>query len=28
VLIITILTAIYPVLKVRRLKPVEAMTAV
>jgi len=28
VLIITILTAIYPVLKVRRLRPVEAMTAV
>lgn len=28
VLIITILTAIYPILKVRRLKPVEAMTAV
>ncbi|MEA3471454.1 MAG: FtsX-like permease family protein [Thermodesulfobacteriota bacterium] len=28
VLIITILTAFYPVLKVRRLRPVEAMTAV
>lgn len=28
VLIITFLTAIYPVLKVRRLRPVEAMTAV
>jgi len=28
VLIITILTAIYPVLKVKRLRPVEAMTAV
>ena len=28
VLVITILTAIYPVIKVRRLRPVEAMTAV
>jgi ABC-type antimicrobial peptide transport system permease subunit len=28
VLIITIITAIYPVLKVRRMRPVEAMNAV
>jgi ABC-type lipoprotein release transport system permease subunit len=28
VLVITLLTALYPALKVRRLRPVEAMTAV